>query len=116
MFTSSPLTMPNQSIPVMPNQPTPVQDALTSISASARVWPVTLDDITAARDRIRAFVPVSPLRPYPVLDAEVGYDIRAFVKHENFNPTNSFKVRNAFSLLTALDADERRQVLAPVEC
>jgi threonine dehydratase len=31
------------------------------------------------------------------------------VKHENFNPTNSFKVRNAFSLVTALSADERRR-------
>lgn len=72
-------------------------------------WPVGLDDITAARDRIRPFVPVSPLRRYPVLDAAVGRDIQVFVKHENFNPTNSFKVRNAFSLLTSLSEDERRR-------
>jgi len=73
------------------------------------VWPVDLDAITAARDRIRPFVPVSPLRSYPVLDAEVGHGISVLVKHENFNPTNSFKVRNAFSLMTALSADERRR-------
>ena len=73
------------------------------------VWPVDLDAITAARDRIRPFVPVSPLRSYPVLDAEVGRGISVLVKHENFNPTNSFKVRNAFSLVTALTADERRR-------
>ena len=73
------------------------------------LWPVDLDQISAARDRIRPFVPVSPLRSYPVLDAEVGHDIRVVVKHENFNPTNSFKVRNAFSLVTALSADERRR-------
>ena len=73
------------------------------------VWPVDLDAITAARDRIRPFVPVSPLRSYPVLDAEVGHRISVLVKHENFNPTNSFKVRNAFSLMTALSADERRR-------
>ena len=73
------------------------------------VWPVDLDAITSARDRIRPFVPVSPLRSYPVLDAEVGQGIRVLVKHENFNPTNSFKVRNAFSLVTALSADERRR-------
>jgi len=30
------------------------------------------------------------------------------VKHENFNPTGSFKVRNAFSLLTALGDEDRR--------
>ena len=73
------------------------------------VWPVDLDAITAARDRIRPFVPVSPLRSYPVLDGEVGRGISVLVKHENFNPTNSFKVRNAFSLVTALSADERRR-------
>jgi threonine dehydratase len=74
---------------------------------SRSVWPVDLDAITAARDRIRPFVPVSPLRSYPVLDAEVGHDVRVVVKHENFNPTNSFKVRNAFSLVTALSDEER---------
>ena len=73
------------------------------------VWPVDLDAITAARDRIRPYIPVSPLRTYPVLDAAVGHDITVRVKHENFNPTNSFKVRNAFSLLTALAPDERRR-------
>ena len=73
------------------------------------VWPVDLDTITSARDRIRPFVPVSPLRAYPVLDAEVGHGVQVFVKHENFNPTNSFKVRNAFSLITALTDEERRR-------
>lgn len=73
------------------------------------VWPVTLDDIAAARDRIRPFVPVSPLRQYPVLDADVGHDIRLSLKHENLNPTGAFKVRNAFSLMTALSDDERRR-------
>ena len=42
------------------------------------VWPITLDDIAAARDRIRPFVPVSPLRSYPVLDAEVGHGIHVW--------------------------------------
>jgi threonine dehydratase len=31
------------------------------------------------------------------------------LKHENLNPTGAFKVRNAFSLLTALSDDERRR-------
>ena len=73
------------------------------------VWPITLDDIAAARDRIRPFVPVSPFRGYPVLDAAVGNDIRVWLKHENFNPTGAFKIRNAFSLLTALSDGERRR-------
>jgi len=73
------------------------------------VWPVDLDAITSARDRIRPYVPVSPLRSYPVLDAEVGHGIAVMVKHENFNPTNSFKVRNGFSLVTALSEAERQR-------
>ncbi len=32
-----------------------------------------------------------------------------FVKHENHQPTNSFKIRNGLSFMTALDADERRR-------
>jgi threonine dehydratase len=73
------------------------------------VWPVDLVMIAAARDRISAYVPVSPLRSYPLLDAVVGNDVRVFVKHENFNPTNSFKIRNGFSLVTALSPEERRR-------
>ena len=73
------------------------------------VWPVDLDAITAARDRIRAHIPVTPLRSYPVLDAEVGHAIRVSVKHENFNPTGAFKVRNGFSLVTALSDDAKRR-------
>jgi threonine dehydratase len=78
-------------------------------TVNAQVWPVAFDDITAARDRIRAYVPVSPLRSYPVLDSEVGHGIAVHVKHENFNPTGSFKVRNGFSFMTALSDDERRR-------
>src|SRR5262245_36105789 len=73
------------------------------------LWPIDLDSISAARDRIRPYVPVSPLRSYPVLDAHVNHGISVMVKHENFNPTNSFKVRNGFSLVTALTADEKRR-------
>lgn len=76
---------------------------------SQSVWPVDLNAIASARDRIRPYVPVSPLRSYPVLDADVGHGITVMVKHENFNPTNSFKVRNGFSLVTALGDDERRR-------
>jgi threonine dehydratase len=73
------------------------------------LWPIDLDSIAAARDRIRPYVPVSPLRDYPLLDSQVGHGISVVVKHENFNPTNSFKVRNGFSLVTALTGDEKRR-------
>lgn len=70
-------------------------------------WPITLDNVRAARERIAPFMSPSPLYSYPTLDAEVGGGIRVFVKHENFNPTNSFKVRNALSFMTALSPDAR---------
>ena len=70
-------------------------------------WPITLDDVRAARTRIAAHLSPTPLRSYPPLDAAVGHGIRVLVKHENFNPTNSFKVRNALSAMTALSAGER---------
>lgn len=49
------------------------------------------------------------MRRYPLLDELVGADIRVFVKHENHQPTNSFKVRNGLSFMTALTADERHR-------
>jgi threonine dehydratase len=75
------------------------------------VWPITWDDVVAARGRIAPYLGASPLRRYAELDAEVG--ARVLVKHENHLPTNAFKARNAMSLLTALDAGERgRGVIA----
>ena len=70
-------------------------------------WPISWDDIVAARKRIAAYVDVTPLRHYPTLDAEVGQGIRVLVKHDNHLPTNAFKVRNALSFMTALDPARR---------
>ncbi|MBI4169854.1 MAG: pyridoxal-phosphate dependent enzyme [Acidobacteria bacterium] len=66
-------------------------------------------DVLAARDRIRPHLPPTPLRSYAPLDAAVGEGIRVLVKHENHNPTNSFKARNGLSVMTALGAEERRR-------
>jgi threonine dehydratase len=71
------------------------------------VWPITIDDVRAARDRIRPFLPVTPFRNYGTLDEAVGGGTRVFVKHENFQPTNSFKIRNGVSFMSALGADAR---------
>lgn len=70
-------------------------------------WPITWDDILAAGRRIAPYLPATPLRNYAALDAEVGADIRVLVKHENHQPTNAFKVRNAMSFMTALSSDLR---------
>lgn len=74
--------------------------------------PITLSDVHAARDRIRAHLPVTSARRYPTLDAAVGHDIRVVVKHENHQPTQAFKARNGLSAVTALsDAQRKRGVV-----
>jgi threonine dehydratase len=75
----------------------------------ATTWPISYPDVLQARDRIRPHLPKTALRSYASLDAEVGRGIRVFVKHENHNPTNSFKARNGLSLMTALTDDARRR-------
>src|SRR5438105_9295658 len=77
------------------------------------MWPVTIEDVLAARERIRARLPPTPLRRYAPLEEAVGYGIRVFVKHENHQPTQAFKVRNALSALSALgEAERKRGVVA----
>lgn len=70
-------------------------------------FPISIDDVRAARDRISPYLSPSPLRTYRELDAAVDHGIQLLVKHENFNPTGSFKIRNGLSFMTALDADAR---------
>lgn len=70
-------------------------------------WPITIEDVRAARERIAAHLAPTPLRAYGTLDEAVGAGMRVLVKHENFLPTGAFKVRNAVSALTALDAAAR---------
>ncbi len=73
------------------------------------VWPITLEEVRAARERLRPYLSPTPLRNYAALDAAVGRGVKVYVKHENHNPTNAFKVRNALSVMTALSDDERRR-------
>src|SRR4051812_23339389 len=73
------------------------------------MWPVTIADVLQARERIRAALPPTPFRGYAPLDEYVGYGIRVLVKHENHQPTQAFKVRNALAALTALSEEERKR-------
>ena len=70
-------------------------------------WPITLGDVEAARARLRPHLPPTPLRSYAALDEAVGAGMRVLVKHENFQPTGAFKVRNGLSALTALSRERR---------
>jgi threonine dehydratase len=69
----------------------------------------TLQDIYAARERVNAVVPPSPLMRHALLTAETGLDIH--VKHENHNPTGAFKVRGGVNLVATLPAADRRGVI-----
>lgn len=70
--------------------------------------PITLDDVVAARERIRSRLPLpTAFRRYAPLEAIVGHGIRVWVKHENHLPTNAFKARNALSAMTNLGAAAR---------
>lgn len=68
-------------------------------------WPISFEDVLAAERRIRPYLPPTPLRSYPELDAALG--MRVLVKHENHQPTNAFKVRNGLSVITGLTESER---------
>lgn len=68
-------------------------------------WPIRFEDVLAARERLREWLEPTPLRSYAALDAEVG--ARVLVKHEDRNPTGSFKARNGVATLSALDPVQR---------
>jgi threonine dehydratase len=70
-------------------------------------WPITIADVLEARRRLAPHLSPTPLRRYQPLDEAVGSGITVFVKHENHNPTNSFKVRNTLSAMSALSAEAR---------
>jgi threonine dehydratase len=70
---------------------------------------LSLRDVYAARQRVYRTLRPTPLLKHPLLDEATGLDI--FVKHENHNPTNAFKVRGGLNLIGSLDADERRGVI-----
>src|SRR5262245_57768081 len=69
--------------------------------------PPRLDDVLAARERVYAHMRPSPLMHHPLLDEWVG--CRVWVKHENHNPTGSFKIRGGLNLVGQLEDGERRR-------
>jgi threonine dehydratase len=70
---------------------------------------VTFADVLAARERLAPYLTPTPLREYVQLNDLVGHGIRVFVKHENHQPTQSFKIRNGLASVTALTAEERKR-------
>lgn len=71
--------------------------------------PISFQDVLAARERLKPYLALTPLREYPLLNELVGHGIRVWVKHENHHPTQSFKIRNGLAVMTSLTPDERKR-------
>ncbi len=69
-------------------------------------WPVSIETVLATRARLARYIPPTPLRAYHQLDEHVGGAIAILVKHENHQPTNSFKIRNGLSFMTLLGPEQ----------
>src|SRR5919109_764598 len=77
--------------------------------AMAPPWPITFDDVLQARARLGPYLTPTPLRRYPLLDEVMGGGTSLLIKHENHQPTGSFKARNGLSFMTGLTARERER-------
>lgn len=65
---------------------------------------VTLDEIVAARDRIRPIAKVTPL-----LDASTLSGRPLWLKCESLQPGGAFKIRGAYNMVAQLSDDQRRR-------
>jgi threonine dehydratase len=74
--------------------------------------PVTFEHILRAREVVNRFLGPTPLYEYPELSREIGCDLR--VKHENHNPTGSFKIRGGLNFMAHLPAAAKRRGVVTV--
>ena len=72
---------------------------------------VSIEDVEAAAERIRAEAPVTPLLRHPLLDEMTGATV--VLKPENLQRSGSFKFRGAFNRLSLIpEADRSKGVVA----
>jgi len=64
-------------------------------------------DVLLAQQRIRPYLPRTPLHSYPAVNALVG--TKVYIKHENYQPVGAFKVRGGINLMSQLNPEERAQ-------
>ena len=65
---------------------------------------VTLDEITQARERVRAIARVTPM-----VDASDAAGRPLFLKCESLQPGGAFKIRGAYNMVAQLSDDQRRR-------
>ena len=66
------------------------------------VRPITIEDIEQARERIRGTVLRTPL-----VKLDVGDSPQIYLKLENLQPTNAYKIRGATNAVARLSEEER---------
>ena len=76
-------------------------------AALAAALPITFGQVLDAEARLKPHLTPTPLRNYPQLDEMVGHGVQLFVKHENHQPTQSFKIRNGLNAVLGRSAAER---------
>lgn len=69
--------------------------------------PVTFQGVLAARRIVYRYLKPTPLIHYPELSKLFGF--QAYIKHENHQPTGSFKVRGGLNFMSQLPADQRER-------
>ncbi len=67
----------------------------------------TFQDVLKARRIISQYLQPTPLYDYLPLDRLLGAQV--FIKHENYQPTGSFKVRGGINLVSELTAEEKER-------
>jgi len=85
-----------------PNSTTPNSQGAGAASGTARF--VTLDEIRAARERIRPIAKVTPL-----VDVSDIAGRSLSLKCESLQPGGAFKIRGAFNMVAQLSDEERRR-------
>ena len=68
---------------------------------------LTFQDIIAARQIVTRFLKPTPLIHYPELSEQLGF--QAYIKHENHNPTGSFKIRGGLNFMHHLPEAQREK-------
>lgn len=89
--------------PVEPTRAAPATGGTGDTGSATPV--VSFDGVLAAAEALAAHLVPTPTWRYAALSHAVGRDV--VVKHENMNPTGSFKVRGGLTLASRLDTDER---------
>ena len=64
-------------------------------------------DVQSAQQQISSYVLRTPLHRYAAIDSLIG--TKVFIKHENYQPTGSFKVRGGINLISRLSLEERKR-------